>query len=155
MKFIYLSVLMIFSIGSFADNKAIEIDSNQIQINGYVHKSLSEDLLLRIKVTTDTFEIVDGMSYLQVVDLYKRDLDPESNLVIWEEMARMYNIFCESRCRTAEERMDVYRTLLLRSMFSDVQSMARLQLKVISTKEAVNLISQYRLEAKPIDVVQQ
>jgi hypothetical protein len=49
--------------------------------------------------------------------------------------------------------MDVYRTLLLRSMFSDEQSIARLQLKVISTKEAVNLISQYRLEAKPIDVI--
>ncbi len=154
MKFIYLPILMIIYLSSFADNKAVEMYPNKIQINGYVHKSLPEDLLVRIKATTDTFEIVDGMSYLQVVDLYKRDLDPESNLVIWEEMARVYNIFCKSRCSTAAERMDVYRALLLRSMFSDEQAIARLQSKVLSTKEEVSIISKYNLEAKPIDVVQ-
>jgi hypothetical protein len=154
MKFSYLSILLIFSLGCFAEDKIVEMDPNDIQVNGYVHKSLPDGLLVRIKATTDTFEIVDGMSYEKAVDLYKRDLDPESNLVIWEEMARVYNIFCKTRCGTAAERMDVYRALLLRSMFSDKQALARLEPKVISTNEAASIISQYNLEAKPIDVIQ-
>lgn len=154
MKFSYISVLMIISLGCFAEDKVVEMDPNDIQMNGYVHKSLPEGLLVRIKATTDTFEIVDGMSYEKAVDLYKRDRDPESNLVIWEEMARVYNQFCKSRCGTAAERMDVYRALLLRSMLPNEQALARLQAKVITASEAANIVSQYKLEAKPIDVIQ-
>ena len=154
MKFSYVSLLMIISLGCFAEDKVVEMNPNDIQMNGYVHKSLPEGLLVRIKATTDTFEIVDGLSYDKAVDLYKRDLDPESNLVIWEEMARVYKLFCESRCSTAAERMDVYRALLLRSMLPNEQALARLQAKVITTSEAANIVSQYKLEAKPIDVIQ-
>jgi len=154
MKFSYISLLMIISLGCFAEDKVVEMDPNDIQMNGYVHKALPEELLVRIKATTDTFEIVDGMSYEKAVDLYKRDLDPESNLVIWEEMARVYNLFCKSRCDTAAERMDVYRALLLRSMLPNEQALARLQAKVITASEAANIVSQYKLEAMPIDVIQ-
>ena len=154
MKFSYMSVLMIISLGCFAEEKVVEMDPNDIQMNGYVHKFLPEELLSRIKATTDTFEIVDGMSYEKAVDLYKRDLDPEANLVIWEEMARVYNQFCKSRCGTAAERMDVYRALLLRSMLPNEQALSRLQPKVITASEAANIVSQYKLAAKPIDVIQ-
>ncbi|WP_434341113.1 hypothetical protein [Motilimonas cestriensis] len=154
MKFGYVSLLMIVSLACFAEDKVMEMDPNDIQMNGYVHKSLPEELLSRIKATTDTFEIVDGISYEKAVDLYKRDLDPESNLVIWEEMARVYNLFCKSRCGTAAERVDVYRALLLRSMLPNEQALARLQAKVITASEAANIVSQYKLEAKPIDVIQ-
>jgi hypothetical protein len=154
MKFSCVSLLMILSLGCFAEDKVVEMNPNDIQMNGYVHESLPEGLLVRIKATTDTFEIVDGISYDKAVDLYKRDLDPESNLVIWEEMARVYNLFCKSRCGTAAERMDVYRALLLRSMLPNEQALARLQAKVITPSEAANIISQYKLEAKPIDVIQ-
>lgn len=154
MKLSYLLVLMIISINIFAEDKVVEIDPNDIQMNGYIHKSLPDDLLDRIKATTDTFEIVDGLSYENAVDLYKRDLDPESNLVIWEEMARVYKNFCKSRCNTASERMDVYKALLLRSMFPDEEALARSQPKVISINEAASIISKYSLEAKPIDVIQ-
>lgn len=130
------------------------MDPNQIQMNGYVHESLPQDMLKRIKVTTDTFEVVDGISYEMAIDLYKRDVDPESNLVIWEEMSRVYNIFCKSRCDSAAERKEVYRALLLRSMFSSQESLSRLQPTVLSLTEAKSIISQYKLDAKPIDVLQ-
>jgi len=134
------------------DNVQI-IDPNKIQLNSHVYKKLSPELLTRIKATTDVFEIVDGMSYKKVVDLYKRDLDPESNLIIWEEMARVYKLFCKSRCKNHAERMDVYRALLLRSMYTDSNALKNLKTNVITRKEAKNIISQYRLEAKPIDVI--
>ena len=147
-------LILSFSIAVYAQEKAVTMEPNQIQMNGYVHESLPQDMLKRIKVTTDTFEVVDGISYEKAVDLYKRDLDPESNLVIWEEMARVYNIFCKSRCDTAAERKEVYHALLLRSMFSSQESLARLQPNVLSLTEAMSIISQYKLEAKPIDVIQ-
>ena len=58
-------------------------------------------MLKRIRATTDTFERIDGMSYEQAVDLYKRDLDPEANLVLWEEVVRAHKIFCQKRCAQA------------------------------------------------------
>ena len=154
MKTLTLFIFIVFSGVALAENKVVEINPNKIQMNGYVHESLPEKLLIRIKATTDTFEIVDGISYEKAVDLYKRDIDPESNLVIWEEMARVYNRFCEPRCKTSSERTDVYRALLLRSMFPNEEALARLNPKVITASEAKGVISQYKLEAKPIDVIQ-
>ena len=130
------------------------MDPNQIQMNGYVHKDLPPELLKRIKATTDTFEIVDGVSYEKTVDLYRRDIDPESNLILWEEMAKVYNKFCKSRCATPSERMDVYRALLLRSMFPEEEALARLQPKTITESEAKYIVSQYNLAARPIDAIQ-
>ena len=137
-----------------AQDKVVTIDPNQIQMNGYVHEKLPDEMLKRIKITTDTFEIVDGISFKKAVDLYKRDLDPEANLVIWEEMARVYNLFCKARCQTSAERKEVYRALLLRSMFSSQEALARLQPKALSVTEAKSVIRQYKLVAKPIDVIQ-
>lgn len=146
-------LILSFSVAVYAQEKVVTMNPNQIQMNGYMHQSLPQDMLKRIKVIADTFEVVDGISYERAVDLYKRDLDPESNLVIWEEMARVYNVFCKSRCDTAAERKEVYRALLLRSMFSSEESLARLQPNVLSLTEAKSIISQYKLEAKPIDVI--
>lgn len=147
-------IIYVLSQTVVAQEKVVTMDPNQIQMNGYVHESLPQDMLKRIKVTTDTFEVVDGITYEKAIDLYKRDLDPGANLVIWEEMARVYNIFCKSRCETAIERKEVYRALLLRSMFSSQETLARLQPNVLSVIEAKSIISQYKLEAKPIDVIQ-
>ena len=148
-------LILSFPVAVHAQEKVITMDPKQIQLSGYMHESLTQDMLRRIKVTTDTFEVVDGVSYEKAVDLYKRDLDPESNLVIWEEMARVYNIFCKTRCNTAAKRKEVYLALLLRSMFTSEESIARLQPNVLSLTEAKSIVSQYKLEAKPIDVIQQ
>ena len=152
-KLILAVMIGSISASSVAQDKVILIDPNKIQMNGYVYKELPKKLLERIKATTDVFEIVDGVTFDKAVDLYKRDVNPEENLIIWEEMARVYQLFCKSRCSPPDEKMDVYRTLLLRSMFSKAETMARLDNKILSRKQAEFIVDQYRLEAKPIDVV--
>jgi len=147
-------IILILSQAVNAQDNVVTIYPAQFQMNGYVHEKLPAEMLKRIKLTTDTFEIVDGISFEKAVDLYKRDLDPEANLVIWEEMARVYNIFCKLRCETPAEKKEVYRALLLRSMFSSQEALARLQPKLLSVIEAQTIISQYKLDAKPIDVIQ-
>jgi hypothetical protein len=132
----------------------VVMDPNDIQISPYRHNDLPPQMLPRIRATTDTFETIDGISYEKAVDLYKRDLNPEENLVLWEEMAKAYKSFCRARCSTPDERMDVYRSLLLRSMFPEEQALARAELKVLSPAESKEVMQLYGLPPKPIDMVQ-
>ena len=131
------------------------MDPNDIKYNKYVHASLPKDLLARIKAVTDVFENIDGVSYEEAVDLYKRDLDTDSNLIIWEEMVRVYLKFCNQRCKTHEERMEVYKSLLLRSLWPVNEAILRLDPQILTLQEAKELMSEYKLEAKPLDVAQE
>ncbi|OYQ40711.1 hypothetical protein CHU94_06075 [Rhodoferax sp. TH121] len=148
-------VFIVCAVGTLPTHaqQTMTVNPKDIQISGYRHKELPASLLRRIKATTDTFEVVDGISYEKAVDLYKRDLDPEGNLVLWEEMVKGYKSFCASRCKAQEERMDVYRLLLLRSMFDDQESLKRANLKALKPSEAMAVVKLYRLPPKPIDVV--
>lgn len=146
-------VALLLSQSSVFAQKAATVNPNDIQVSPYRHKELPPQLLKRIRATTDVFEKIDGLSYEKAVDLYKRDLNPEENLVLWEEMARGYTSFCKTRCTTAMERMDVYRALLLRSMFEEQEAVQRTQPKVLSAAEVRSVVKLYRLPAKPVDVV--
>jgi len=150
---IFLILIMVFSGSSFAAD-TVEMDPNQINIGPLLHDNLPSELLARIKTLTDTFEIVDGISYTEFVNLYKRDLDPESNIVIYEEMARVYNLFCNKRCMTQPERMDVYRLVLLRSMYSGNEALTRVNISVVTRAEEILILNNYKLKVEPIVVYQ-
>lgn len=152
LKNILLLTLILFISSQLYSEETTLVDPNDIQFNHYVHESLPDELLVRIKATTDIFESIDGVSYEQAVDLYKRDLDPESNLVIWEEMVRVYKLFCLSRCSEPTEKADVYRTLLLRSMFNNEETLQRIELQSITKNDALEIITKYKLKAVPISV---
>ena len=154
-KKIIVLLLILLVQNSVAEDDVIVMNPNDIQLSPYVHDSLSKELLTRIKSTTDVFEIVDGITYEQAVDLYRRDVNPEENIVIWEEMARVYKLFCVNRCTIEEERMDVYSSLLLRSMFKISEALARLQKSVITNDEAKSIMTLYKLEAQPIAVIKE
>ena len=44
------------------------MDPNDIQFGDYIHGTLPEELLNRIKATTDVFESVDGVTFEKAVD---------------------------------------------------------------------------------------
>ena len=148
----FLSVALLMP-GFSSAQKPVTMNPNDIQFNGYHHKDLPSPLLKRIKATTDVFEPIDGLSFEKAVDLYKRDVNPEENLVLWEEMVRAYKIFCKARCSSPSERMDVYRALLLRSMYSDQEALKQAKLNVLQPHEALAAMKSYRLPPKPIEVV--
>ena len=147
-----VSTVLLFVSSQLLAEETTLVDPKEIQYNHYMHDSLPEELLVRIKATTDIFESIDGVSYEKAIDLYKRDLDPESNLEIWEEMVRVYKLFCTDRCSEQEEKNDVYRTLLTRSMFNNEETLVRIELQSISKKEAKEIVSMYKLKAIPIPV---
>ena len=145
-----LSLLIVSSLLNAEETKIM--DPNDIKMGPVLNEKLPEDLLKRIKSVTDVFEIVDGISYTESVNLYQRDLDPEANLVIYEEMARVYKEFCETRCSSQVERMDVYKLTLIRSMFKENEVLQRVDLNSLSQQEALSIIKSYKLKAEPIAV---
>ena len=130
------------------------VDPNEISMGPPIHEELPPALLKRIKATTATFEAIDGIGYEQAVDLYKRDVDPESNLIVFEAMALAYKSFCAKRCMSKQEQGDVYRALLLRSMFSEKEALSQLKLDALSLDEARAAMKLYRLPSRPIPVYQ-
>ncbi|MCJ8312959.1 MAG: hypothetical protein HRU38_12300 [Saccharospirillaceae bacterium] len=61
--------------------------------------------------------------------------------------------FCKSRCTTQTERLEVYTALLLRSMFTNDQDLARLAPEVLTELEAKTIIAQYNLKPEPIVII--
>lgn len=132
-----------------------EMNPNDIAYNQYVHETLPDDLLKRIKATTDVFEVIDGVSYEEAVDLYKRDLHPEDNLIIWEEMVRVFKTFCPSQCSSLDKKKEVYRAVLITSMFPKNEVFEKTQPHILTESEMQKLIAMYQLEPQPIEVFQQ
>lgn len=142
------------SMNSYAEQNVSVVDPNSIKASKYVHQSLPSNLLKRIKAITDVFETVDGISYEQAVDLYKRDLNPEKELVIFEEIAKVYQSYCNSHCKTKTEKEDVYRLLITRSMFTKKETLLLFKPMTLRKEQIEIILNQYTLAAEPITVTQ-
>lgn len=128
------------------------MDPNEIAYSDYQHESFPEPFLNRIKATTDAFEEIDGISFEQAVDLYRRDFDPESNIIIWEEMVRVYLLYCDKNCPDLATKKDVYNALLLASMFPKEEAIARVDAGKLTKADIVEIVSDYSLAPEPINV---
>ena len=150
------SLLTACGVSTAADEPETKLmNPNEIAFSEHRHESFSEAFLARIKFTTDTFEAIDGITYEQAVDLYKRDLNPEENILIWEEMARVFVPFCEENCESMEKKKEVYRALLLTSMFPKEEVYSRLEPQVLTSSEVDELTSLYSLAPEPLPVIKE
>lgn len=152
-KLLIVLITCTLSMNSFAEKNTAVVDPNSIQASKYIHQSLPTNLLKRIKAIKDVFETVDGISYEQAVDLYRRDLNPEKELVIFEEIAKVYQSYCNSHCKTKTEKEDVYRLLVTRSMFTKKETLLRFAPMTLRKEQIESILNQYTLAAKPIDVM--
>jgi len=139
---------------SSPESKVAWVDPNEIQQGPTLHDELPDPLLDRIKAVHETFADVDGTPLEKWIDDFKRDLDPEGNVKIWEDMKIAYNAYCNDRELPLETRKEVFKIVLMRSMMSDSDVLARLELKHVSANDARTILASYPGEAKPIDVIQ-
>ena len=141
--------------GTSAPESAVEwIDPNEIQQGPTLHDTLPEKLLTRIKSVHATFADVDGTPLDKWIDDFKRDLDPEGNISIWEDMEVAYDSYCKNRDLPLDTRKEVFKVVLMRSMMSDDDVLARLELEHITIDDVKSILAAYPGEAKPIDVIQ-
>ena len=111
---------------------------------------LSTDMLERLKVITDVFYEIDGVSFEQAVAMNEEDANPESNIAIFEEMVRVYKEFSDNRTLSIYEKKEIYNVLLLRTFYGEEECVKRLELKELPFENALHLIRQYKLESAPV-----
>lgn len=139
-----------------APESAVElIDPNSIQQGPTIHDALPDALLTRITNVHQIFGDVDGTPLEKWIDDFKRDLDPEGNVKIWEDMAVAYKSFCGKKELPLDTRKEVFKVVLMRSMMSDADVLSRLEVSRISVDDAKAIMAAYPSEAKPIEVIRQ
>lgn len=154
MKYLILFVLIAL-LASCAEPQVDErkIDPATVSIGPYQHSELSDDLRQRVQAITDVFEHIDGISYDQAIDLYRRDRNPEPNIVIYEEMACVFTTYCANKCETFDEEKEVYRALLIISMLQPEDVIDQLQPRILGQYEFDTLIQEYLLPPIPITII--
>lgn len=113
------------------------VDPSTVQLGPIQRDSLSPEQMERIRKLQAVFVEVDGMSVEQWVDNFKRDLDPDRELEIWEVMAKAYTSFCSTRTLSSEAKREVYKVVLLRSMASEQEVLQRLDLEILTKDDAI------------------
>ena len=125
------------------EGKTQWIDPNEIQPGPIQRESLTAKQIERIEALQKIFVEIDGQTVAQWTDSFKRDLDPDKELAIWERMAKAYSAYCGDHELSLEARKEVYKVILLRSMASPDDVLDRLELKLISKQEAEDVMAGY------------
>jgi hypothetical protein len=113
------------------------VDPSTIQPGQIRRDSLTAEQMERVRKLQAVFVEVDGQSVEQWVDNFKRDLNPDRELEIWESMAKAYTAYCSKRTLSPEVKKEVFEVILLRSMAPEKDVLERLELKVLTKDEAV------------------
>lgn len=116
------------------------VDPSTIQPGPIRRESLTPEQMERVRRLQAVFVEVDGQSVAQWVDGFKRDLDPDRELDIWETMAKAYTVYCSKRTLSPEAKKEVYKIVLLRSMAPEKDVLGHLELKVLTRNEAVEVM---------------
>jgi len=88
--------------------------------------ALTAEQMKRISAIRSVFAEIDGQTIDQWADNFKRDANPDNELAIWEQT-----------------RKEVYKVILLRSMASPEEVIARLELAILTEQDARTVMSGY------------
>lgn len=101
------------------------------------HEELSREQLERIAKLHHIFSEVDSSPLEKWIDNFKRDMDPDSELALWERLAKVYTDYSSRRELSLDAKQDVYQIVLLRSTTPDAEKVLEyLNLKVLTPEEA-------------------
>ena len=98
-----------------------------IKLGPIQHQTLPADLIERIRSYKKILGAADPVSIDEAVDGFRRDLNPDKEVTIWERIAHIFQHFTDSHQITDEaRRLEVLRALLLISTGAEVQETATL-----------------------------
>ena len=151
MKFIVYAVLstLIVFLGFGCDKRSQQphlqrVDPATLTPGPIQHEELSREQLERVAKLHRMFSEVDSSPLEKWIDNFKRELDPDSELALWERMASAYTGYCSRRNLSLEAKQDVYQVVLLRSTTPDAEKMLDyLNLKVLTPEEARDLMKSF------------
>lgn len=133
-----------------ASNKVQWVDPKTIQLAPIQHDQLTEEQLKRITVIQQTFAEVDPTPLQGWIEDFKRDHDPDREIIIWEIMADAYERYLRKHSLRFEQKKEVFGILLIRSGASEDDAMAHLKVKELSETEVKEVMQSFTeaIEAK-------
>jgi len=133
------------------------LDPNEVSLRpGPVRRdALSAEQMARVTKLHETLKEVDPSTLDEWVDGFKRDINPDSEIQIWEAIAAAYAGYTGSHKLDAEAKKDVFKVLLVRSAANEEGVLAHVELKVLSKQQAREVMSLYAAPARPITAVRE
>ena len=123
--------------------KVKRVAVSQIELGPIRQGTLTPGLLSRIEAIAGIFAEVNGQPTADWVKDFRRDLNPEKEIVLWEAMAAAYSVFTKHRELPLEAKKEVYGLLLMNSM-QDVASMLdEIPLKHLKKSDAVRVLEAF------------
>ena len=144
----YAYLLLVFLFIS-CNNKAEKINPDTIKINEVV-SDLSPEQIQKIKIIHQTFSEVDESTLEQMINDFKRDLHPENEIEIWLRMANAYKGYLSKNKKNPEEKKEVFKLILSRSMMNAEEAVENSELKYLSIAEAEEVLSFYNNIPQPV-----
>jgi len=96
--------------------------------------------MARLRVLQETLAEVYHSPMAEWVDSLKRDVDPDSELGIWEAIANAYVSFCSTRELTIAQKNEVFALALTRSVLSEEETLRQVALEFLSAEDAKQLL---------------
>ncbi|MCW0219882.1 MAG: hypothetical protein OJI67_16270 [Prosthecobacter sp.] len=151
----FISILIIFIIVGAtyvlrqrgARESSVKVED--IQMGPIRHSQLSDELLARITAIEGKVAEVYPQTHEQWVEGFQRDMDPEIEIAIWENIASAYQTFTTPRNLSRPAKLEAFGLLLVRSSSADMAD-SYSKLKHLSLPEAKELISLYSATPQPI-----
>jgi hypothetical protein len=107
------------------------------------HEQLSDEQLRRIRKIHQTFQEVYPISLEKTIENFKRDLDPEPEIVIWERIAEAYTAYLSRYKLSSKEKRAVFEVLLLRSSAPERYVLKNLKTTLFSKEKVKEIMSYY------------
>ncbi len=148
MRLVFSSLLAFlgFSCSGHTENQNSRIERvniSDLKMPSIRHEQLNDDQLRRIKKLQETFAEVDKSSLETWIDNFKRDMNPDKEIAVWERIAKNYTKYISQRELSLEGKEDTLKTLLMCSMSSDEEDIKLLKLKVLSQDEAQKMCQEF------------
>ena len=113
---------------------------------------LTKEQNLRVSIIRCIFLLVFPCSINQINSNFSRDLNPESEIEIWEHLAKAYMKVSTADFVTDEFKKEAYALLLRRTMTSKTNVLKHRVEKLINESMAKKILDAYELKPKPIMV---
>lgn len=152
-RFAYLLFLVLFISCQNKEDKTIKINPENINLNEVV-SDLTPEQIEKIKTIHAIFAEVDKSSLEQTITDFKRDLHPENEIEIWMQMADAYKGYLSKNKKNLDEKKEVFKLILSRSMMSSQETLENTNLEYLSKKEAEEVLSFYNDTPQPLIVKQ-
>jgi hypothetical protein len=146
MKITIASILALFGIGCAEKSKSNVEMMNPAELHkGPIQReNLSEEQLRKIDRIRQILAEIDPQTREQWIDNFKRDLNPDREIEIWEQIAKNYQTYCSKKNLSKEAKADVFGIVLLRSMGADEsQVLKSVKLKKLTENQAKEVIALY------------